>query len=65
MEAWNALLRRRPGEPVDLAIVHRGGVRRETRLVLDADPSLQILDLGGSMTPEQRAFRAAWLGSRQ
>jgi predicted metalloprotease with PDZ domain len=61
---WNGLRQRKPGDSVSLVVVHRGGVTRTTSLKLEADPALQIADLGGSMTPEQKAFRAAWLSTK-
>jgi len=64
LEAWNRLRQKKPGEAVALVIVHRGDVQRTTTLTLKADPALQTVDLGDSMTAEQRAFRQAWLGTK-
>jgi hypothetical protein len=47
-----------------MVVVHRGGVTRTTSLKLQADPALQIVDLASSMTPEQKAFRDAWLSAK-
>ena len=64
LDLWNGLERRRPGDQVRLVVVHRGGVTKTTTMTLAADPSLQIVDLGSAMSPEQRRFREAWLGAR-
>jgi len=64
---WLALLAARaPGEEVPLVFRQRG---REVRasLRLTADPQVEVIpmELAGSAPSEaQRAFRAAWLGSR-
>ncbi len=63
LEAWNALSRRRPGERVQLVVVHRGGRPQNVTLTLAADPTLQVVDLGPSMSAAQRQFRDAWLGA--
>jgi predicted metalloprotease with PDZ domain len=64
IEAWNAILGRRPGSSVRLEVLHRGGVPETVTLTLGTDPSLQIVDLGSRMTADQRRFRDAWLVSR-
>ena len=63
-DAWNGLRRRKPGDKVALVVVHRGGVTQTTTITLAADPALQVSDLGESMTAAQKAFRAAWLGTK-
>lgn len=65
--AWTALARRRPGESVAIEIRRRDGRTVDAILVLADDPWLVAVpaeQAGGSLTPEQRAFRDAWLGSR-
>jgi predicted metalloprotease with PDZ domain len=63
MEAWNAMLAKGPGTQARLGVVHRGSVAVATiNLALVADPSLQVVDLGAAMTPQQRQFREGWLG---
>jgi predicted metalloprotease with PDZ domain len=64
LEAWNRLRQKKPGDTVALVIAHRGDVQRTTTLTLKADPALQTVDLGESMTADQRAFRQAWLGTK-
>jgi predicted metalloprotease with PDZ domain len=64
---WTALLATRaPGDSLPLVFRQRGREVR-TMLRLEADPQLQVrpAELAGtSLTQAQRAFRAAWLGSR-
>jgi predicted metalloprotease with PDZ domain len=63
---WNDLRLRRPGDPVSVTIRRMTGIVLERTLTVRADPSLRVEDLGGggALTPEQSAFRAAWLGAR-
>jgi predicted metalloprotease with PDZ domain len=64
---WTALLATRaPGDSLPL-IYRQRGRRVRAVLGLEADPRLEVrpAELAGtSLTPAQRAFRAAWLGSR-
>ena len=64
VELWNNLRQRTPGDPIRLTVVHRGGVTAEITLKLQADPALQIADLGSMMTPEQKKFREDWFGTK-
>ena len=63
---WGALRQKKSGESVALTIRRRDGKTAEATLAIKADPAMTIDDLatGGTMTPEQKAFRAAWLGSK-
>jgi predicted metalloprotease with PDZ domain len=61
---WAALATRAVGSLVRFEVERRDGRRVETSATLQADTNLQIADLGSSMTPAQRAFREAWLGSK-
>jgi predicted metalloprotease with PDZ domain len=63
-DAWNALRRKSAGTRVQLTVVRRGGVTRPATLTLGADPALAISDAGAAMTPEQKAFRQQWLGTK-
>jgi predicted metalloprotease with PDZ domain len=65
IQAWDALRGKSAGTRVQLSVVHRGGVARPATLTLAEDPTLAIADAGAAMTPEQRAFRQQWLGSKQ
>jgi hypothetical protein len=57
------MLAKGPGTQARLGVVHRGSVAVATiNLALVADPSLQVVDLGAAMTPQQRQFREGWLG---
>jgi predicted metalloprotease with PDZ domain len=62
--AWSAIGSRKPGETITLAVTRRDGSPATLKVVLSADPAVQAVDLGTSMTPAQKAFREAWLGTR-
>ena len=66
--AVGRLLRdRRPGDRVAI-VFRRQGRERETTATLAADTRVVLVPAeaaGGDLTPAQRAFREAWLGSRQ
>ena len=67
MDTWAAITVKTPGTQVQLGIQRRGGARTTRTLVVEEDPALTIVDLatGGTLTPAQKTFRDAWLGSRQ
>jgi hypothetical protein len=52
---WNSLVRGRPATR-SAVVVHPGAVTRTTSLKLQADPALQISDLGSAMTAEHDRF---------
>jgi predicted metalloprotease with PDZ domain len=57
-----------PGTNVRLQFVRRGGESVVGMLTPVEDPRIEIVPLegtGGALSDAQRAFRAAWLGSRQ
>jgi predicted metalloprotease with PDZ domain len=57
-----------PGTSVRLLFVRRGGESVVAMLTPVEDPRIEIVPLegtGGTLSDAQRAFRAAWLGSRQ
>ncbi len=66
--AIERLLRaRRPGDRVTI-VFRRLGREQEATATLAADGRIELVPAeaaGGELTPAQRAFRAAWLGSRQ
>ena len=58
----------KPGETVTVAFKRRSGAAQSSKIVLKEDPSLDAVlveDAGGTLTPQQKAFRDAWLGSQQ
>ncbi len=62
-----AVQRRRPGDTVRLSI-RRRGMAQEVTLTVGEDPRLQLVPVertGRQLTAAERAFRSAWLGSRQ
>lgn len=67
MDAWASLTARAPGARVSLGIERRGGAMVTRTLVIEEDPALSIVDLANSaaFTPAAKAFREAWLGSKQ
>jgi predicted metalloprotease with PDZ domain len=59
--------RRSPGDRVRVSI-RRRGVIEDLTIAIEEDPSLQVVPVeatGSQPTPGERAFRAAWLGSKQ
>ena len=60
-----ALSRRKPGDRVSVNYLDRTSASKSTAVTLVENPHLEIVEApGASLTAEQRAFRAAWLGSR-
>jgi predicted metalloprotease with PDZ domain len=62
-----AVQRRRPGDRVRLSI-RRRGVAQDLMLTVGEDPRLQLVPVertGRQPSPAERAFRQAWLGSKQ
>jgi len=64
MAGWSGLSQKAPGTTVTLGIRRRDGATTTRTMTLGQDPSLQIVDLGASISPEQKAFRDAWLGTK-
>ncbi|HVH26076.1 MAG TPA: PDZ domain-containing protein [Vicinamibacterales bacterium] len=62
--AWNEIGTRKPGEPVTLTVMRRGGAAIRKTITLKADPTVQRLVSMETVTTGQSAFRAAWLGTR-
>lgn len=57
----------KPGDTIRVGFSRRGGPATAT-VTLKEDPGLEAVlveDAGGTPTPEQTAFRAAWLGSQR
>jgi predicted metalloprotease with PDZ domain len=64
----SALQSRKPAEKMTIGFRRRGGATGTTVITITEDPSLEAVPVestGGTLTDEQRAFRQAWLGSRQ
>ncbi len=62
-----AVQRRRPGDKVRLSI-RRRGITQERTLTVGDDPRLQLVPVertGRQITAAERAFREAWLASKQ
>jgi predicted metalloprotease with PDZ domain len=63
-----ALKNRKPGDKVAFEVRHVGGVTASGVLTFGEDPTefaVAAEAAGNSLSPEQKAFRDAWLGSRQ
>jgi predicted metalloprotease with PDZ domain len=61
------LQRRRPGDKIRVTIRHRG-ITEDVTITLEEDPRLQVVPVentGRQLTPAERGFRDAWLGSKQ
>jgi len=62
---WDdALKALKPGDTVAITFIQRGA-ERTAQLTLAADPSVELVRVettGGTATPQQLAFRTAWLG---
>jgi predicted metalloprotease with PDZ domain len=57
---------RTPGDRLAVTFTRRSGEQATGTLVLGEDPALELVPVerAGSLTPQQKAFRDAWLGSR-
>lgn len=67
VEAFAALSRKRPGESATLTVRRRGNQTVTTTVTLKANPALTVIDAaeaGAPLTEQQKAFRAAWLGTK-
>jgi predicted metalloprotease with PDZ domain len=66
LAAWTAITTRKPGETVVLTIRRRDGKTASVTITVKSDPAVTIDDLAktATLTPEQKAFREAWLGAR-
>jgi predicted metalloprotease with PDZ domain len=63
----SALESRKPGDRVSVTFKRRGGRTGTATITLEEDPSLEAVpveSIAGTLTPEQRAFRDSWLGSK-
>jgi predicted metalloprotease with PDZ domain len=62
-----ALKAHKPGDTVTIAYKRRNGATGTARIAVKEDPDLEVVAIeaaGGTLTPEQKAFRDAWLGSK-
>ena len=62
-----ALQARKPGDTLVVTYKRRGGTTGRASIVLKEDPATETVPVetaGGRLTPEQKAFRDAWLGAK-
>jgi predicted metalloprotease with PDZ domain len=63
-----AVMRRhKPGDRVDVVYVDRTGTAKTTSVTFAEDPHQDVVAVeasGGTLTPQQQAFRAGWLGAK-
>jgi predicted metalloprotease with PDZ domain len=63
-----AVLRRhKPGDRLDVVYVDRTGIAKKASVTLAEDPHQDVVAIetaGGTLTPQQEAFRASWLGAK-
>jgi predicted metalloprotease with PDZ domain len=62
-----AVKARKPGGRLTVTVKRRGGATARASITLAEDPALEVVPVestGRSLTPDQRAFREAWLGSK-
>ncbi len=67
VETFAAMSRKRPSETATLGLRRRGGQTATTTVTLKPNPALTVIDVetaGAAMTPGQKAFREAWLGTK-
>lgn len=69
MAAWDSVLaKHKAGDRVALRYVRRSGETVNTTLTLDEDPRVEVVPVektGGTLSDDQRQFRASWLNSLQ
>jgi predicted metalloprotease with PDZ domain len=61
------LVRHKPGDVVSIRFLRRSGEAVNTNLTLEENVRIEIVsveDAGGQLTPEQKQYREAWLGSK-
>lgn len=61
----NAIRRRKPGDVAMIEFADRSGATGTARVVLEEDPRQELVPVemaGRQLSPEQKAFREAWLG---
>ena len=67
VDTFAAMSRKKPGDTATLVVRRRGGQTATTTVTLKPNPALTVIDVeaaGATMTPAQKAFREAWLGTK-
>jgi predicted metalloprotease with PDZ domain len=63
----STLRKQKPGDRMTITYKRRGGATGTATITLKEDPALEAVAIestGGTLTPDQKAFREAWLGSK-
>ena len=67
LDLQNVLRRHKPGDRIDVVYVDRTGIAKTASMTLAEDPHQEVVAVeaaGGTLTPQQQAFRASWLGPK-
>ena len=65
--AWNTIRTKKAGETMAITIKRRDGATVNKTLAIKQDPAFNFVQtetVGGTLTPAQKAFRDAWLGTK-
>ncbi len=62
----SALQKRKPGDTVRISFVDRTGTAKNASVALAEDPHMDVMpiEMGGTLTAAQKAFRDGWLGAK-
>jgi predicted metalloprotease with PDZ domain len=63
----SALKRKKAGDRLIVTYKRRGGSTGTASIEVKDDPTLELVPIetiGGTLSPDQKAFRDAWLGSK-
>jgi predicted metalloprotease with PDZ domain len=59
--------KQKPGDTIPVRFVRRGGEKVEGTMTLEEDPRIEIVTIestGGTLSPDQKRFREAWLSAQ-
>ena len=65
--AWNTIRTKKAGESIAITMKRRDGATVNKTLAVKQDPAFNFVQtetVGGTLTPAQKAFRDAWLGTK-
>jgi predicted metalloprotease with PDZ domain len=61
---WNAIGNKKPGDPVAVGVMRRGGQTITKTITLKQDPTARQVVSMPNLTPAQKAFRDSWLATK-